>query len=100
MTKTVNNEFLKHKQRISMGERRLLWLGLTADRSPMHTTTSVILGDSMVTKRTGLTENKHIQERFAKDVIRLGKDSSSSSSQQTRMASEVGPMYPLGQVSK
>ena len=78
-------------------ERRHAWTCLPYG-PPAHTTASTVLAGTRIQERTRSTTTeleKHSQQRPTKDGVYMGGSRGGSSSQ-TRMASECGPMYPVG----
>jgi len=64
----------------------------------VHTSASTVLTGTRIHERTRSTKSKleeHSQQRLTKDGVHLGR-SRGGSSWQTRMASECGPMCPVG----
>ena len=80
-------------------ERWLRWLGHVFPYGPpMHTAASTVLVGTRIQERTRSTKNEPAecsQQRPTKDGVYLG-GSKGGSSWQTRMASECGPMCPVG----
>ena len=81
-------------------ERWLRWLGHGLPYGPpVHTTASTVLVGTRIQERTRSTKSEldeHSQQRPTKDGVHVGGKSRGGSSWQTRMASECGPMCPVG----